>query len=327
VTLELSLACQVTDRTRALVDGRVSIDGCRIHFVHAPAEEIFQRAFRRSEFDISELSMGTHLLTTANGKSEYIGIPAFVSRAFRHSAIYVRRDRIRDVDSLRGARVGVPDFQQTAGIWVRGILADEYGIDSREISWVTGGMEQPGRLARVPSELSPGIRIENIGANDTLSQLLADGRIDALIAPKPPSCFGKVAEVGRLFADYRSAEEAYFRKTGLFPLMHAICVRRSLADKHPWLPVNIYKAFLRAKDLALEEMAIYDTLRVSHPWIVPEMDSVRALMGPDSWRYGIAENEPELRRLIAYARRDGLIQDDVPLERLFAGSTFDTFRF
>ena len=327
MTVELSLACQITDRTRALVDGRIAIDGCRINFIHAPAEEIFQRAFRRGEFDISELSLGTHLLTTARGESGYIGVPAFVSRSFRHSAVYVRRDRVESVDDLRGKRVGVPDFQQTAGIWVRGILGEEHGVSSRDVEWFTGGLEQPGRANRVAQSLAPDIRMNVIGPEQTLAAMLRAGDIDAVIAPKPPSCFGKDPAVVRLFPDYRSAEEAYFRKTGIFPLMHLMGIRRSLVEKHPWLPVNVYKAFARAKDLAIEEMAITDTLRVSHPWIVPAMDDVRALMGPDSWRYGVAENEPELRRLMAYARMDGLIAEDVPLDRLFAASTFDKFRF
>ena len=327
MTLELSLACQVTDRTRALVDGRIAIDGCRIHFIHGPAEELFQRAFRRAEFDISELSLGTHLLTTAAGKSQYIGVPAFVSRSFRHSAIYVRRDRVAAPADLRGKRVGVPDFQQTAGIWVRGILREEYGVGPGDVTWVTGGLDQPGRLARAPAQLSPELCVVALGPDETLSDALADGRIDALIAPRPPACFGRAPDVVRLFPDYRAAEQAYFRSTGLFPLMHVIGIRRTLVERHPWLPVNVFKAFLRAKDVAIDEMAITDTLRISHPWIVPEMDDVRALMGRDSWRYGVSENEPELRRLMAYARSDGLIADDVPLEQLFAASTFDNFRF
>ena len=327
MTVELSLACQVTDRTRALVDGRVAIEGCRVNFIHAPAEEIFQRAFRRGEFDISELSLGTHLLTTARGESSYIGIPAFVSRSFRHSAIYVRSDRVDSVEALRGKRVGVPDFQQTAGIWVRGILDEEHGVGSRDVEWFTGGLEQAGRISRVPLSLPADIRMRVIEPGQTLAEMLRQGQLDAVIAPKPPSCFGKDPAIVRLFPDYRAAEEAYFRKTGIFPLMHLMGIRRSLVDKHPWLPVNVYKAFARAKDLAIEEMAITDTLRVSHPWIVPAMDDVRALMGLDSWRYGVAENEPELRRLMAYARMDGLIEDEVPLEQLFAASTFDKFRF
>jgi len=327
MTVELSLACQITDRTRALVDGRIAIDGCRINFIHAPAEEIFQRAFRRGEFDISELSLGTHLLTTARGESSYIGIPAFVSRSFRHSAIYVRSDRVGSVEALRGKRVGVPDFQQTAGIWVRGILGEEHGVSSRDVEWFTGGLEQAGRTSRVAQKLSADLNMQAIGPDQTLAQMLKDGDIDAIIAPKPPSCFGRDPAVVRLFPDYRAAEEAYFRKTGIFPLMHLMGIRRSLVEQHPWLPVNIYKAFVRAKEVAIEEMAITDTLRVSHPWIVPAMDDVRALMGSDSWRYGVAENEPELRRLMAYARMDGLIDAEVPLDSLFAASTFDKFRF
>ena len=175
MTVELSLACQITDRTRALVDGRIAIDGCRINFIHAPAEEIFQRAFKRGEFDISELSLGTHLLTTARGESGYIGVPAFVSRSFRHSAIYVRRDRVDAVEDLRGKRVGVPDFQQTAGIWVRGILGEEHGISSRDVEWFTGGMEQPGRANRVAQSLAPDIRMQVIVPELTLAQMLKAG--------------------------------------------------------------------------------------------------------------------------------------------------------
>ena len=148
--LEISLACQITDRTRALVDGSVSIGGCRINFVHGPAEELFQRAFRHEEFDIAELSLGTHLLTTARGQSHYIGVPAFVSRSFRHSAIYVRSDRgIDSAGALRGRRIGVPDFQQTAGVWVRGFLDDEHGVRTRDVHWFTGGLEQAGREVRI----------------------------------------------------------------------------------------------------------------------------------------------------------------------------------
>ncbi|HEX4511804.1 MAG TPA: ABC transporter substrate-binding protein [Burkholderiaceae bacterium] len=327
MTVELSLACQLTDRTRALSDGRVAIAGCRVNFIHAPAEEIFQRAFRRAEFDIAELSLGTHLLTTANGTSTYIGVPAFVSRSFRHSAIYVRASRVATAADLRGKQVGVPDFQQTAGIWVRGILADEYGVTARDVQWVTGGLEQPGRATRVPANVAAGIQVRGIEPDETLAGLLAEGRIDAVIAPRVPSCFGTDPDIVRLFPAYRAEEEAYFRKTGLFPLMHTIGIQRTLVERHPWLPMNVYQAFMRAKEIALEEMTITDTLRVSHPWIVPELDGLRALMGRDVWRYGVAENEHELGRLMAYARNDGLIDTDVPLDQLFASSTFDNFRF
>lgn len=326
--LELSLACQSTDRSRALIDGRVEIIGCKVNYIDGPAEELFQRGFRHQEFDISELSLGTHLLTTARGQSQYVGIPVFLSRSFRHSAIYVRSDRgIDSPQALRGRRIGVPDFQQTAGVWVRGMLADEYGLDRRDVTWVVGGLEQAGRQSRMPVDLPPEFRIEAVGPEHTLAMLLDAGEIDAVIAPKPPSCFGRNEKVRRLFPDFRAAEEAWVRKTGLFPPMHMVGIRRTLAERHPWLPVNVYQAFRKARDIAMQELVITDTLRVMHPWIVSEVERVKALMGPDYWRYGIAENRHDLDTLQRYAIDDGLIRDAVPMEQLFAPSTFDGFKF
>jgi 4,5-dihydroxyphthalate decarboxylase len=326
--LEFSLACQITDRTRALVDGRVSVGGCRINFVHGPAEELFQRAFRHEEFDISELSLGTHLLTTSRGQSRYSGVPAFVSRSFRHSAIYVRADHgINSAEELRGRKVGVPDFQQTAGVWVRGFLDDEHGVRTRDVHWFTGGLEQAGRQVRMPLDLPPDIRIVPIDSDATLSKLLDSGDIDAIIAPRPPSCFGQNPNVRRLFPHFREAEEAYFTKTRLFPLMHIIGIRRSLVERYPWLPVNVFAAFVKAKETAMTELTITDTLRIAHPWINAEVDRVKALMGDDYWRYGLDANRPELAALQRYARTDGLIGQEVPLEQLFAATTFDGFNF
>jgi len=326
--LELSLACQNTDRTRALFDGRVTIDGCRLNLITGPAEELFQRAFRHEEFDISELSLSTHLLTTARGQSRYIGVPAFVSRSFRHSAIYIRTDRGIDTPAdLRGRRIGVPDFQQTAGVWVRGMLAEEYGVNTADAVWVTGGLEQRGRQVRMPLELPPQIRVEAAPADQTLAAMLAEGELDAIVSPRAPSCFGRQATVARLFPDYRAAEEAYFAKSGVFPPMHLVGIRRSLAQAHPWLPVNVYAAFVKAKALAMADLAIVDTLRVTHPWITSEIERVRALMGDDYWRYGVAENRTELEALLRYAQADGLIREPVALEALFAKTTFDGFNF
>ncbi|WP_245639686.1 substrate-binding domain-containing protein [Paraburkholderia heleia] len=326
--LELSLACQNTDRSRALLDGRVRIEGCRINFIEGPAEALFQRAFRHEEFDISELSLGTHILTTARGQSRYIGIPVFLSRSFRHSAIYVRSDRDIDApEALKGRRIGVPDFQQTAGIWVRGMLADEYGFDRRDVTWVVGGLEQAGRQARMPVNLPPELNIEPVGPDETLAALLDAGDIDAVIAPRPPSCFGRNANVQRLFPDFRSAEEAWVRKTGLFPPMHMVGIRRALVEQHPWLPVNVYQAFRKAHEIAMQEIVITDTLRVMHPWIASEVERVKGVMGDDYWRYGMAGNRHDIDTLQRYATDDGLIDGAVPVEQLFAVSTFDAFSF
>lgn len=326
--LELSLACQITDRTRALIDGGVEIGGCRINFVHGPAEELFQRAFRHEEFDIAELSLGTHLMTTARGQSRYIAVPAFVSRSFRHSAIYVRADRGIDcAEALRGKRIGVPDFQQTAGVWVRGFLSDEHGVRTQDVQWFTGGLEQAGREVRMPLELPVNIAIAPIARDTTLSRLLDAGDLDAIIAPRPPSCFGRNDQVRRLFPNFREMEEAYFAKTALFPPMHTIGIRRALVDQHPWLPVNVFAAFVKAKKVAMNELTITDTLRITHPWINAEVDRVKQLMGNDYWRYGVEANRHDLSALQRYARADGLIGNDVPLDQLFAATTFDGFNF
>nr|WP_309477020.1 ABC transporter substrate-binding protein [Trinickia acidisoli] len=293
-----------------------------------PAEELFQRAFRHAEFDISELSLGTHLMTTARAATHYIGVPVFLSRSFRHSAIYVRSDRgIDSPEALKGRRIGVPDFQQTAGIWVRGMLADEYGIDSCDVRWVVGGLEQAGRAARVPYAVRPDIEIEPIAPGETLARLLDVGEIDAVIAPKPPSCFGRNEHVRRLFPAFREAEQAWFRKTGMFPPMHTLGIRRSLVERHPWLPVNVFAAFKKARDIALTELQVTDTLRIMHPWITDEFNQVRALMGDDYWRYGVNESRGELDTLQRYAQNDGLIERVVPMNELFAQSTSDAFNF
>jgi 4,5-dihydroxyphthalate decarboxylase len=326
-TLPVSIACQDTDRTRALRDGRVGVEGCTLTFVSAAVEEIFQRAFRHAEFDVSELSLSTHLLTTARGDSKYIGIPAFVSRSFRHSAIYIRTDRgIDRPEQLRGRRIGVPDFQQTAGVWVRGMLADEYGVLPRDVTWHTGGLEQTGRTARVALTIPEGLSVQPIGPQQTLSGMLAAGELDAVIAPRAPSCMG-VAPVARLFPDFRTAEEAYFGRTGLFPLMHVIGIRRSLAAAHPWLPVNLFKAFVAAKALAMQEIVGTGIMAATHPWIAHDVARVQALMGADYWRYGVADNAKELQAMLRYSRADGLITRDVALDELFAASTCDTLRF
>lgn len=325
--LELSLACQDIDRTRALIDGRVTIEGCRLNIVTGKPEEIFQRAFRHQEFDISELSLATHLVTTARGAGPYIAIPAFVSRAFRHSAIYVRRDRGVDrPEALRGRKIGVPDFQQTAGVWARGLLADEYGLDRSDIQWRMGGLEQPGREARIPLELKGKLTVEAIGPTQTLSQMLEEGELDGLIAPRPPRGYGRNG-IARLFPDARQAEEAYFRKTGMFPIMHAIGIRCTLVERHPWLPVNVYAAFRQARALAMETLMRVDTPPITHPWIAEEIARVKAVMGEDYWPYGIEENRSELNALMRYAEADGLIGAPVPIEALFAAATFDRFNF
>ena len=323
--LQLSLAVCDYDRTRAIFDGRATIEGCDLAAVALEPEESFHRAFKFQEFDVSEISMSSYLLTTARGEAHYVAIPAFVSRLFRHSAIYIRTDRgIARPADLRGHTLGVPEYQMTANVWVRGILSDEYGVKPSDISWRRGGLEQPGREERARIKLPADVDYQAIPEHRTLSDMLAAGELDGVMSARAPSCFlAGAPHVGRLFPDYPAAEASYFRKTGVFPIMHAIGIRRTLVEKHPWLAVSVYKAFLRAKELCMRELGQIGHLATSLPWSVAEYDHVRGLMGEDFWSYGVAKNRHVLATLARYSFEQGLSARQVDVDEMFVPSTGD----
>ena len=312
----LTLACTLTDRTRAVVEGRIAPEGFTLHATPGEPEDIFRTAMREARFDVTELSMASHMLSVARGDSRYTGIPVFPSRAFRHNAIYIRTDRgIQAPADLAGRTVGTPEYQQTAALWVRGILREQYGVDTRAIAWRSGG-------ERTPLSLPPGIDMQVIPPGETLEAMLADGRIDAFIGPRPPACFtAGTAPVARLFPDPRREEEAYLRATGFFPIMHCIAIRRDVADAHPALPAALMRAFEAAKAEALAELAMVNVLRVSLPWIAAEAAAQTALMGGDPWPYGFARNRAELAAMCRFAHADGLTASELPPERLFHPAT------
>ena len=323
--LQLSLGCCDYDRTRAIFDGRAPIEGCEVLPVAIEPEEAFHRAFSFQEFDVSEISISSHTLMTARGQNAYIGIPAFVSRLFRHSGIYIRTDRgIDRPQALKGKTIGLPEYQITANVWIRGILQDDYGVKPQDIHWRRGGLEEPGRVERAPLKLPPGIDLQQVAEGKTLSGMLEAGELDGVISARAPSCFERGApNVARLFADYRSTEEDYFRRTKIFPTMHIIGIRKSLVERHPWLPVSVFKAFVRAKELALYELGQIGHLFVSLPWGVSEFEKARALMGNDYWSYGFEANRHVLETFMRYHHEQGLSQRKVAPEELFAASTLD----
>ncbi len=324
--LPLSLACCNYDRTAALFDGRIGIEGCDVMAVALEPEEMFHRAFSTQDFDVTELSVSSTLIQTVRGNCPYVALPAFVSRLFRHSAIYIRTDRgIARPQDLKGKTIGVPEYQMTAALWVRGILADEYGVAASDVRWRNGGLEQPGRRERTPLTLPPRIELKPIAPDATLSGLLATGELDAIVAARAPSCFTNgMAGIGRLFPDYRAAEQAYYRKTGFFPIMHLIGVRRSLVERHPWLAASVYKAFVQAKRLCMHDLAQIGHLHATLPWLVPELEATQALMGADYWRYGVAENARELDAMVRYSHDQGLIDRTIAPADLFAAATVTT---
>jgi 4,5-dihydroxyphthalate decarboxylase len=325
MALPLSLSVCDYDRTRAIFDGRAPIEGCDVTAVNLEPEESFHRAFKFAEFDVTEISMSSYTMTTARGDAHYVAIPAFVSRLFRHSSLYIRTDRgIAQPQDLRGKTIGLPEYQMTANVWVRGILQDEYGVKPSDVRWRRGGLEEAGREERAHIKLPPEIELIQVPDDRTLSQMLVAGEIDGLVSARAPSCFlAGAPHVGRLFPNYPEVEAAYFKKTRIFPIMHAIGIRRALVDKHPWLAVSVYKAFLKAKQIALAELGQIGHLAVSLPWCVAEYEHARAALGEDYWSYGAAENRHVLEMLARYSFEQGLSVRQLPFAEMFAPSTYD----
>ena len=323
--LPLTIASVAYDRVRPIIDGRVAIEGCDVNFFPLEPEEAFHRAYHSQDFDITELSLSSHILTTARGDAPYIAIPVPILRVFRHGAIYIRTDRgIERPEDLRGKIVGVPEYQMTAALWVRGLLADEYGVRPQDVHWRNGGLYRPGRAERTDIALPPDIELKSIPNDETLSSQLASGALDAVIAPRPPSCFTPDNKnIGRLFKDVRAAEEAYYRKTRLFPIMHLIAIRRRLLDTHPWLAVSAFKAFCQAREVAREEARQVAALHpMNLPWIAADLERVEAVLGTDFGRYGIADNRREIDAMLRWSVEQGLSRQPPKLEELIAPSTF-----
>ena len=320
--LKLSLACTQTDRAAPLLDGRVRIPGCEIIPLPGETQDIFRRVLDDQAFDIAEMSMGSQIVQTGLGAQDYIALPIFLSRSFRHSAIYIRTDRgIASPEDLKERTIGVMQYQQTVGLWLRGMLGDEYGVRTQDVNWVTGGLEKPGGGERISLDLPKSIRITAIGPDQTLNQLLADGEIDAVIATRPPSCFERGApNVGRLFPDARAAEIRYFEKSKAFPIMHCVVIRRSLVDAHPWLPAEVFRAFVDAKAIALRDLTLANIPRISLAWIVQDAAETRRVLGANPWKYGFEESRHEIEMMLSYALNDGLIQKPLSPEDLFCAS-------
>ncbi len=324
--LNLSVAVGPYDRTRALIDGSVQIDGVEPVCMTLSPEEIFFRALRHTEFDICELSLSSFTLKTAQGGGPYVGVPAFVSRAFRHTSIYVRTDRIKKPEDLKGKKVGVPEYQLTANVWARAILEDDYGVKPSDIHWIRGGIEDADRPEKIAVTLPKDVRLENGPPGKSISRLLADGDIDGFIAPRPPSLPKNTPNVGWLFADPVAAAKDYVKRTGIFPIMHLVGVRRTLAEQHPWLPGAVFKAFSQAKDKALESLADTSATKVTLPFVEERLDEARALMGEDFWSYGLEANRKTLEVFLRHHHSQGLSSRLVKPEELFHPGTLESFK-
>lgn len=325
--IRLSVAIGDYDRNRPLIDGRAAIDGVDPVVMKLSPEEMFFRAMRHEDFDICELSLSSHALRVSRGDSEYIGVPAFVSRAFRHTSIIVRCESgIRTPADLKGRRVGLPEWQLSANVWTRGLLEDEYGVAPEDIHWVRGGLEKPGRKEKVRIDLPEGITVEDIGPDQTLSAMLDTGEIDAFIGPRAPLNFTPAnTKLRWLFDDPTAEAEGYYRKTGRFPIMHLIAIRKTLAAEHPWLPMAVLKAFDTSKAMALQQLKDTSATKVTLPFIEEQLRRATTLMGDDFWPYGLEANRETLDYFLGQHHRQGLSRRRVQPEELFHPGALEAF--
>jgi len=326
--LELSIAIGNYDRNRPLIDGAVRIDGVEPVIMTLTPEEMFFRAMRHEAFDVCELSLSSFVLRTARGDCPYVGIPAFLSRAFRHTSIIVRSGRgIAKPEDLKGKRVGIPEWQLTANVWTRALLEDDYGVKPADIRWVRGGLEEPGRLEKLAITPPPGVVIEDIGPADTLKDMLEEGTIDAFIGPRAPTSFTPAnSNLAWLFEDPTREAMDYFRRTRIFPIMHLVGVRRSLAERHPWLPMALFKAFERSKQLALAHLADASATKVTLPFVEEQLRRANSFMGEDFWPYGLAANRHVLETFVRHHHAQGISSRLVDVEELFHPGTLESFK-
>jgi 4,5-dihydroxyphthalate decarboxylase len=366
--IPITVASGEYDRIRAIRDGTVKVEGCAVAYHVVEPNQLFVRNLKAQEFDVSEMSFSTYIALRDQGKAHYTAIPVFLSRAFRHSAIFVRTDRgIASPADLKGKRVGTPEYFTTMLVWMRGLLSDEYGIKPADLRWRLGPLEQPARqpprpadsgaaLGAAASSPSPqsksvvagsvaDIEIETIPAGKTLAGMLDDGELDAVFSARPPSCFrhappspppppsltlprkrmregwGKAGgreAVARLFPDYRAAEQAYYRKAGIYPLMHALGIRNSLVEQHPWMAGSLFNAFAKAKDIAVADFGKLSAFAVTLPWIEAEYRATQAVLGEDIWPYGVAANRKAIETLCRYLHEQGFTQRRIGVDELFA---------
>jgi 4,5-dihydroxyphthalate decarboxylase len=305
--MRLTIACGRYDRTQALVDARVRVEGVdELTYLALRPGETFWRMLNHEEFDASEMSLSSYTILRSEGDERFIAIPVFPSRVFRQNALYVRADSpLREPGELKGKRIAVGDYQMTAAVWTRGFLQHEYGVKPADVTWVVG---RPIRAIRQPRA----VRIEPLASGRTLEEMLERGEIDALMSVMIPPTLGKTLK--RLIPDFRDVELAYYRKTRIFPILHTFVLRRAVYEAHPWLAVNLYRAFVRARDAALKHMYDTDALTVTLPWVIDEIERSREI----PWDYSIEGSRPTLEALVQYLDEQELTRRRMDVAELFA---------
>jgi len=321
--LPLTFACGPYDRMEALNYGLIPVEGIDLNFIEIQApREIFDRMVGSQEFDLSEMSLAEYITMTAKGTSPFIALPVFPSKAFRHAFICVNRGAgIREPKDLAGKRIGTPLYTQTAAIWIRGDLENIYGADLSDVQWIQGAVEKAGTHGDPPAppQLSKPIKISSNTSDKSLSQMLADGEIDAVLGSRmPDSVRTHPDKVAHLFPDFRQEEKRYYQEHRIHPIMHCVVIRRDIYESNKWVAQSLYKAFLAAKDWAIDQMYFSGAQKYMLPWLFDDLREIDDVFGGDPWPYGIEENRPTLEALVKYMHQQNFIAEKVGLEGLFA---------
>jgi 4,5-dihydroxyphthalate decarboxylase len=314
----LTFACGLTDRTFALSTGEVQPEGLDLNFlaINHP-RDVFDRMVGNYEFDASELSSSEYITRYVAGDRNFVAIPVFPSRTFRHSFICVNDGAVKSPKDLEGKKIGVQLYTMTAAVWIRGVLAD-MGVDLSGVQWIEGAMESAKPHGK-PSAL-PTLKKVNIRRNETgksLSQLLEEGDIDATIGADIPPCLGKAPHVRRLFPDFKNVEKSYYKETGIFPIMHLVVLRREYYEQHRWAATSLYNALNDSKEVGRERMRFLGALQYMLPWMASELDEIRDVFGDDCWPYGVERNRKTLESLVKYLHEQGMIERTVSVDELF----------
>ena len=321
--LDLNIACWDYDRTRPLTDGRVQPEGINLDITVLRPREIFPRMLQDQEFHASEMSLASYVILKARDQCPFVAIPVMLSKIFRHDCIYVRHDAgIIEPADLRGKRIGLPQYSSTAGVFIKGLMQHEYGVSPQEMTWFMGGQDTPAPAPLVPLDLPDDIHLEFIPEDKTLEGMLADGELDALFATYIPNLFlSGSPTIARLFPNFKEVEQDYYRRTGIFPIMHTVVIREDVHREHPWVAASLYEAFSQAKDLAVGGLYDTDALALTLPFLIDHLEESRRIFGSDYWSYGVESNRPALEGLSQYVVDQGLAPRVVSTEELFPAIT------
>ena len=320
--LNLTIATVPYDRVEALRFGTVRPDGIALDYKTViPAHDIFYAMVEREAYDVSEMSLAYSLMRLAAGDAPFVAVPVFPSRVFRHGNIFVNRKAgIAKPRDLEGRRVGIQEFRQTALIWVRGMLRDDHGVDTDSIRWVEGGVNEPRRNSSTDMKPKRCYHMEAL-AGKSLSDALAAGELDAVIAGITPESLQTSDDVVRLFPDFRAMEHDYFRRTGIFPIMHTLVIRKKLYEANPWIAASLFRAFEASKAAAAKRMRYNGALVYMTPWLQSDVEEMDKVFRGDAWPYGLEANLGPLDTFLRYLVEEGFLQRKPRLDDLFVPIT------